>query len=918
MNSRTFGHYRIAEQIGAGGMGEVYRAHDERLGRDVALKVLPAAFSTHPDRLARFDREAKLLATLNHPNIASLYGVEEANGVRALVMELVEGPTLADRLKTGPVPLEEALGIAKQIVEGLEAAHERGIIHRDLKPANIKLTADERVKILDFGLARALEEDTAADLDHSPTLSAIATQAGIILGTAAYMSPEQAKGKPADRRADVWSFGVVLYEMLAGRQLYLGETASEILAAVIKEEPDWSALPANTPPAIRKLLRRCLIKDPKRRLQAIGEARIAMEEYAADPNAESVMMSAIAARPTAWRRILPWSVAGFFFLATALALWSPWRTQKIDQPMRLTVELGADASVATVFGAAAILSPDGARLAFVARGADQKQRLYLRALDQVEATPLSGTEGAIDPFFSPDGQWIAFFADGKLKKVATQGGAAVALCDAGAPRGGTWSEDGTIVFSPNIIGGLFGVSSAGGTPQPLTTLGKGEGSHRWPQVLPGSKAVVFTAGVGQGPSESKAMVYSLRSGTHKEIHAGRGIDQVHGRGRWVMYARYLPAAAGLPGGHLVYIQEGTLFAAPFDLDKLEMTAQPAPVLEGVMSSAGTGGAQFAFSGTGALVYFPGKDTAGAPLQWLDAQGKLRPLRNVPASYGYPRFSPDGKRLALTIYDSTNVDVWVYDWARDTMSRFTFDPARDVGGVWTPDGQRLTFGSDSGGGPTNIYWQRADGTGAIERLTESKNPQTPWSWNPDGKALAFTEFSSETQGDILVLPMEGDERTGWRPGKPQVFLNGPFVEAVPVFSPDGRWLAYSANDTGIFEVYVRPFPSSGGKWQISSGGGFFPKWSPNGRELFYRSADSRIMVATYRVMGNSFFADKPRVWSETQVENRGPRPTFDLHPDGKRFVILKQPENNREPGIRQAVLILNFSEELRRRAPTSKQ
>ncbi len=886
-------------------MGEVYRATDTRLGREVALKVLLPAFSTHPDRLARFDREAKLLATLNHPNIGSLYGVEEANGVRALVMELVEGPTLADRLKTGPVPLEEALGIAKQIVEALEAAHERGIIHRDLKPANIKLTADERVKVLDFGLARALEDEPVAGLDRSPTLSAIATKAGIILGTAAYMSPEQAKGKPADRRADVWSFGVVLYEMLAGKPLFAGETPSEILAAVIKEEPDWSALPTNTPAALRKLLRRCLTKDPKRRLQAIGEARIAIEEYAADPNADSVVMSAITARPAAWQRILPWALAGLFFLATALALWSPWRTEKIEQPIRLTVELGADASVATAFGAAAILSPDGTRLAFVALGADGKQRIYLRPLDQLEATPLSGTEGAIAPFFSPDGEWIGFFADGKLKKVAVQGGAPVALCNAPGPRGGSWSEDGTIVFAPNVVGGLFRVSSAGGTPQSLTTLGKGEGGHRWPQVLPGGEAVVFMAGVGRGSGESKIMAYSLRSGTHEEIH-----------GAGVMYARYLPAAAGLPSGHLVYLHEGTLFAAPFDLDRLEMTGQPAPVLDGVFSNVGTGATQFAFSGTGALVYLSGKGAAGAPLQWLNARGKLQPLRDVPASYGYPRFSPDGKRLAVTVFDSANVDVWVYDWARDNFSRFTYEPGMDLAAVWTPDGQRLTFASASGGGSTNIYWQRADGTGAIERLTDSENPRQPWSWTPDGKALAFTEVGPETSTDILVLPMEGDERTGWKPGKPQVFLNSPFIEYAPAFSPDGRWMAYQANDTGTFEVYVRPFPSSAGKWQISSGGGHFPKWSPNGRQLFYRSADNRIMVATYRVVGNSFLADKPRVWSETQVEHRGPSPTFDLHPDGKRFVVLKAAEGEKEPGIQKAILVLNFSEELRRRVPTN--
>lgn len=556
MIGQTFSHYRITGKLGAGGMGEVYRATDTRLGREVALKVLPPAFLTHADRLARFDREAKLLATLNHPNIASLYGVEEANGVRALVMELVEGPTLADRLKAGPVPLEEALGIAEQIVEALEAAHERGIIHRDLKPANVKLTADERVKVLDFGLARALADDpTVSGMEQSPTLSAIATQAGIILGTAAYMSPEQAKGKSADRRADVWSFGVVLYEMLAGKPLYSGETPSEILAAVIKEEPDWSALPANTPPAIRKLLRRCLIKDSKRRLQAIGEARIAIEEYAADPNADSVVMSAIAARPAAWQRILPWALAGVFILTTAVAVWSPWRAPvNPAPPMRLSADVGADAALNLSFGAAAVPSPDGTHLAFVARGGDQSMRLYLRRMDRTEAQPLSGTEGAVDPFFSPDGQWVAYFAEGKLKKVAVQGGASVTLCSVQAPRGGSWSEDGTIVFTPNLRAGLFRVSSAGGAPQQLNTPDKerGESTHRWPQVLPGGKAVIFIAGRPGSFEDSRILAYSFPSGETKEIHVGG------------MYPRYLPAGPGGSAGYLSYIHEGTVFAAPFD------------------------------------------------------------------------------------------------------------------------------------------------------------------------------------------------------------------------------------------------------------------------------------------------------------------------------------------------------------------
>ncbi|HLE69052.1 MAG TPA: serine/threonine-protein kinase, partial [Vicinamibacteria bacterium] len=575
------GPYEIASPLGAGGMGEVFRARDTKLNRDVAIKVLPTAFAQDAERVARFRREAQLLASLNHPNIAAIYGLEESDGVLALALELVEGEDLAERLTRDAIPVDEAVAIAKQIAEGLEAAHEKGIVHRDLKPANLKLTKDGTVKILDFGLAKAYEGEPTTDgaLSQSPTMSRQMTEAGVIFGTAAYMSPEQARGGTVDKRADIWAFGVVLFEMLTGKRLFTGETVSDTLAAVLRQEIDWKALPASTPPGLRRLLERCLDRDAKKRLRDIGEARVALEERLGTRDT---------VRTSSGMRALPWFLLA---LVSALALWALWRpAPQPAPPLRLSAELGAAASLATDWGPAAILSPDGRLLAFVASpGTGERPLLHLRRLEQLDAAPLAGTEGARDPFFSPDGEWIAFFADGKLKKVSVSGGAAVTLCDAADERGGTWAEDGTIFFTaggqPGV--GLSRVSSAGGTPQTLTTpdAASQERTHRWPQALPGGKAVLYTAGSTRGNYEDASLVvHSLASDTRKVLHRGG----YHGR--------YLPS------GHLVFIHEGTLFAARLDLDRLELTGQPVPVLAGVSANPDNAGAQFAFSQDGTLVY----------------------------------------------------------------------------------------------------------------------------------------------------------------------------------------------------------------------------------------------------------------------------------------------------------------------------
>ena len=902
------GSYEVIARLGAGGMGEVYRARDTRLGRDVALKVLPPAFAADRDRMARFEREARLLAALNHPGIAALHGLEERDGTRALVMELVDGPTLLERIERGALPLDEALAVARQIAEALEYAHERGIVHRDLKPANVKLAPDGAVKVLDFGLAKALGDDPAsADSGDSPTLSAVATRAGVILGTAAYMSPEQAKGRPADRRSDVWAFGVVLYEMLSGQRLFSGETAAETLAQVIALEPVLASLPASLPHRVRNLLERCLTKDPKQRLQAIGEARIAIEQAIAQPEASAAGERRVRSQPT-WRLAAPWALA--VGLAAALAFIVPsWRSRRtppsLEKALRLSVELGADVWLDATGGpqaAAAVLSPDGSVLAFVARKATgEEAQLYLRRLDQPQAAPLPATEGARNPFFSPDGQWVGFFAGGKLKKIAASGGAAVTLCDAPDDRGGSWGEDGAIVFTPTTASGLWRVSSGGGTPEALTTPGPAgmDNSHRWPQVLPEGAAVLFTSGRLGLDETRNVWVQPLPRGDVKVLVKGG------------YYGRYLAS------GHVLYMYEGTLFAVPFDLERLRQAGPAVPVLEGVANNVGSSAAQLAFSNRGTLVFSMGEGvTTNQPIQWLDRDGNMRSLRAAPSGYANIRFSPDGGRLSMDIQEAGQRDVWVYEWARHTMSRLTFDPHSDTFPVWTPDGQRLAFAS-ARGGTLNVFWQRADGTGEAQRLTESANLQVPTSWHPNGRLLALHELNpARNDWDIKVLPMEGDEASSWKPGKPTPFLSSPFTERDSAFSPDGRWLAYASNESGRFEVYVRPFPGPGGKWQVSDDGGMHPTWSRGGRELLYWDQE-RLLTAAYAVEGDSLRFERPRSWSPARIPLRAVNRTFDLHPDGQRVAAVRAAGEEREFKRDHVTLILDFGDELRRIAPAGR-
>jgi len=921
------GTYEILAAIGAGGMGEVYRARDTKLNRDVALKILTEAFAGDADRLARFTREAETLAALNHPNIAHVYdaGKPDASSSAAyLVMELVEGEDLSAVIGRGPIALADAVAIARQIADALEAAHDQGIVHRDLKPANVKVKADGTVKVLDFGLAKALGSDpsgTSAGAMNSPTLTARATQMGMIIGTAAYMAPEQARGRAVDRRADVWAFGVVLYEMLTGRRAFEGDDISITLASVLKEDVRWDALPADLPAPLRRLLRRCLEKDPKRRLSAIADARLELDDISAgaDRDATSTPLAPLtpAVAVPAWRRVLPWATTAASLAAAIgiLALWAPWRSEPTPSLRKFLVNIGANASLQTNVGAAAILSPDGTTLAFVGQQAGAL-RLFVRKLDQLQAAPLAGTEDAANPFFSPNGEWIAFFAGGKLKKVAVTGGAALTLCDAPVGRGGTWTDNDEIIFTPNSTSNvtLMRVSASGGkTATAFGVLSEGAVTQRWPQALPGRRGILYTENANTGLWDSANLVVAPADG---------GAGKVVVRGGY--YGRFVPSGPGAPNradradGHLLYLQQGTVFAVRFNLDRLETVGEARPVLDGVAASEGTGGAQPAFSDEGTLVYVPGSVVgASNPINWMTRDGKTSVLRAATADWSQPSFSPNGQRLAVAMgSDSNNRDIWVYDWAGDAMSQLTIDAGNDSNPVWSPSGQHIVFTSDRSG-VANLYVANSDGTGAVSRLTNSPNVQQVWSFHPSGKFLAFQETSKDISGiDLMILPLENDPARGWIAGTPTVFLKTPGTELQPMFSPDGNWIAYFSNEAGnTTDVHVRPFPGPGGQWRVSNEGGRFPRWSRTSNELLYLNQGT-VMVAPYSVVGNSFRREKPTIWSPAKYMPLGNRSPYDIHPDGKRLALVAAPDQTTDV-LDQIVVVSNFFDYLWQIAPGRK-
>jgi Tol biopolymer transport system component len=891
------GCYEVVAQIGAGGMGEVYQAHDSKLGRDVAIKVLPEAFSHDPERLSRFQREAKMLAALNHPNIATIHGLEQSGGTSYLVMELVLGETLADWVKReGTVPVEDALTIAKQIAEALEAAHEKNIIHRDLKPANVKVTPDGKVKVLDFGLAKAFEGDSASeDMSNSPTLSRAATMQGVILGTAGYMSPEQARGKAIDKRTDIWAFGCVLYELLTGKQAFHGETFTDITAKILTGEPDWQAVPANTPEQIRQLLRRCLQKDKTLRLRDAGDARLEIQDALSAPASARPTGAAVSWLKAGWRQATVLACAGVALLALGgiVALYlKPSPTQPVT---RTVINLPPGQQLAGLDnGPAVALSPDGTHLAYVARQGGTEQ-LYLRAMDSLEARAIPDTEDAVNPFFSPDDQWVGFFVGGKLKKVPLGGGAAMTIGDAGPnPPGASWGSQGMIIFASTLVGALQEVSDAGGTPQTLTRREKGEVNHRWPEFVPGGKAVLFAAGAtNTNWTNSQIAVHSVGTGERRNLVQGG------------MYPRFASS------GHLIYAQGGSLMAAPFDPRRLAVTGGAVPVVEDVLQSPSSGAAQYCFSATGALVYLSGGTQAiQRSLVWVSRNGAEQPLAAPIRGYQFPRLSPDGRRIAVGIVEQES-QTWLFDIARETLTRFTFEGNSNVDPSWTPDGKRIALQSTKEGAP-NLFWQMADGSGGLERLTASEYAQAASSWSPDGKILAFIEITPTTGYDIWVVRMGDPSASSGQVRKAEPFLRTPFNETVPQFSPDGHWLAYMSDESGRREIYVQPYPGPGAKWQISTEGGTEPVWNPNGRELFYRNGNK--MMAVDVTTQPSFSVGKPRILFQGQYE---PTPAtfsnYDVSRDGQRFLMLKTADSAKTAPT-QINVVMNWFEELKRRVP----
>ena len=944
------GPYEITEQIGIGGMGEVYRARDVNLGRDVAIKVLPEAFAQDADRLARFEREAKTLASLSHPNIAIVHGFEKTGDVRALVMELVEGPTLADLIegdrrrgesldspvaggsKDPPprrsIPTDEAVSIARQIAEALEAAHEQGIVHRDLKPANVKVRDDGTIKVLDFGLAKVYGPpeggpyvpDVGAGFSRptasmSPTITTPAmTQIGVILGTAAYMAPEQARGKPVDKRSDIWAFGCVLFEMLAGTRAFDGEDATDTIAAVVRAEPRWDALPADVPSHIRLLLRRCLEKDRKKRIADMSTALFIMSEHAVVP-APAAALTPAQPRPM-WRQIAGYAAA--VAVASALTGAVVWMLMRSDPPRVTRLELTTSGTSALALFANnphLAITRDGSRVIYQGSPVGLIPNLFARRLDQLESTLLA--ERATQPFVSPDGEWVGFFQNESLRKVAITGGPSIELAKLeGGPRGAAWGPDGTIVFATNRPDtGLFRVSADGGTPVVLTRPDKGF-DHWRPTFLPGGRAVMFTI-APDSPDQranSRIAVLDLQSAANNPKIVFRGGSD----------ARYLPT------GHLVYVADNSLRAVRFDLERLEVRGSAVPVAAAVNVIGALAG-DFDVSDDGMLVYIA--QTAGIAaertLTWVDRQGKEEPIVAPPRAYLYPRISPDGTRLALDVRDQ-ELDIWVWDLVRRNATRVTKDSALDRAPVWSADGQFVFFSSTRDGAP-NIFRQRADGTGGAERLTENSLAQHPSSLSPDGTLLLFQQ-NPAADNDVMALRLDTSTRPVTAASSPRSnpqsaatdpnvrpLVKTPDAESNGVISPDGRWLAYQSNESGNWDVYVRPMRDleRGARFTVSTGGGTQPRWARNGRELFYLSPQSEMMGVQVG-NGDTWSPAAPvKLFDASGFYTGGtanPYDNYDVAKDG-RFLMIK-PKGTAGEGAPSTNLIVvqNWFEELKRLVP----
>ena len=884
------GPYEITARLGEGGMGEVYRATDSRLKREVAIKVLPAAFTEDKERLARFEREAQLLAQLHHPNIASIFGLEESGGVKALVMELVEGPTLADRLESGPLSLTESLSFALQIAQALEEAHEKGIVHRDLKPQNVKASSEGKAKVLDFGLAKAMEAgasgSSAANLArsptlmNSPTLTAVhGTQLGMILGTAAYMAPEQARGAAVDKRADIWAFGVVFYEMLTGERLFDGDSVVDTLGAVMRKEIDLARLPVETPPRLRDLLRRCLERNPKNRLHDIADARIVLEELLAGRSDLAETVAAPAAVVPAWRRALPWTLAALGLVA-ALAALSTGRSAAPAPP--LFVDLGAPGEERFQFqgdfGAPAALSRDGSKLAFGAVGADSRTRLWVRSLATGEEKRIDGTEGATAPFFSFDGSSLGYFANAKMMVVPLAGGRPFEVADAPNGRGGAWTSDDTIVYAPDFRSGLFRIPATGGRPDPLTEVDAvRHSSHRWPALVPDGRAVVYLATNHSADKERESELRWIRLDDGGEDHA------------------LVPSVANgaVAGGELLYLRNRELLARAID-DGGKLGGEPRTVASELLFDPSTWRSTFAATAD-RLVYARGDAARGTHLSRVDRSG--RPLAELAGDDVYYdlRLSPDGQRLAVAM--GLRSDIWLLDLERGTQSRFTFGPQTENSAVWSRDGKWIYFTRSNDrniGG--ELARKAANGTGQPELVFDTESDQIgilPTDVTSDGRWLLVTTgvYPFTDTADTQWLALDGSRRL-------IPLLQTPALEVDGRLSPDGRWIAYRSNESGIDQIYVIAAGREGGgatgaKWQISVDGGRYPVWSRDGREILYLEPSlnlSRVSVEPDGA-GGLRFGRPEALFGTTLLADSA---SFDLSPDGQSLILNHYGEAQSRP------------------------
>ncbi len=864
------GDYEILTLLGAGGMGEVYRAKDTKLGRDVALKILPASFTTDPERVARFHREAQVLASLNHPHIAQIHGLDDADGTQFLVLELVDGESLDKRIARGRMPVDEALGIAKQIAEALEAAHEKGIIHRDLKPANIALTKNGQVKVLDFGLAKAVETTGGSvELTNSPTITshAMMTRVGMVLGTAAYMAPEQTKGNPADKLSDIWAFGCVLYEMLVGTRPFVADDVTSTMAAILERAPSWTDVPPATPLPITRLLERCLQKSPRRRLHDIADARIELEDVLSGAASTTGQPAAsVAARP----HYVVAAAAAIAGAAVVAAIWLMLRPVIVPAAIaRLQIVLPEPMESS---GGVLAVSPDGRRIVY-STGSAGRDQLFIRDLDQFESKPVVGSEHAVTATFSPDGQWIAFVADRKVKKVAVSGGTPRTVHETVDEPGLNWTADQSILFNPGTATGIWRVSADGGEASALTMTGARDNMHRFPELLPNGKGVLYAA--QGGVSDDQVFVQSLESHQSRLIAKGT-------------------APHYLQSGHVVYVDSGTLYAVRFDQERMEAIGSPKAVIEGIrQTSSGVSLIGVSRSGSALAYVAAGAGPRNNELVWVDHDGNEQTTGAAGKPYAQPRLSPDGRYVVTSLRGDAE-DLWLYDLARGASSRLTAKGSSSFP-VWSPDGRRLALSV----GRNDIIVRALDGSTADRRIVTGDIPNYPFSWSPDSRTIAYVAVQPRTLQDVWAVTVDG--------GKTQPVLTSPFREGAPVFSPDGHWIAYVSDESGRNEIYVSPFPGPGEKAAVSTDGGSEPVWARTSATLFYRTGDA--MMAVDVTTSPALTVSRARVLFKKPYERSiALWPNYDVTSDGRRLLMVKG--NDAERSSAYVNVVVNWIEELR--------